>query len=146
MHKISLILPVICVGMLLFSACAKDKPLSPEESIQATLAILSEAIEAKDADAVMELLSPDFYHKDIGRRSDAYAMMVLTLESGHTGGFRLDFSTAIIEFSKETGLATVAALKLIGPQKAYPLSLTLEPSLDNSNWHIFTFEISEETN
>lgn len=143
MYKSSLIIPIACLGALLLNACAKDKPLAPEESINATLAILGDAIEAKDADAVVELLSPEFYHEDIGRRSDAYATMVLTLESGYSGSFHLDSNAAIISFSKDSDLANVSALQLKSPQMSYPLSLTLKPSLDGAGWKIFTFVIAE---
>ena len=134
---------IILILASIMGACATlgGKEPSPKESLLAVLDRLGVAIAGKNPDAVNELLSPNFYHPEIGHRGDAYTMMILTVDSGFSGGFVLDYSTVECDIDTKNGRAHLYPLILKGDQREFRLGLDMAQRPEDGAWQILTFQL-----
>jgi len=135
------VLSLLLSFTLFFVACASTPKKTAEEDILATLALLGDAVAAKDINAIMELLSPTFHQAEIGDKNAAYTTMTLITESGYSGNFTLNNVEATTTLDEAKHGAIVAPVTVVGADKSYNVSISLLQNSTSGAWEISTFQI-----
>lgn len=123
---------------LLLAACGKD---DPQVALEATVQRLQDALEAKDADAVLDLLDPQFRAQDeLDREWARKTMALMFLRYQNVKVIAVSSSNRVDTAGGRTG-RTEAQVLITGaqglmPERASPYALQLEWWREGDDWKL----------
>lgn len=129
---------VFVLGLILMCGCATG-PKGPTdvELIAAQAENFKTALLAKDIDALMETISEDFYHPEMGDKAAAKDFLEQAMDSGYLDEAEMDLENAETEIEGDT--ATVYPLELSGPAGSVTIGLDLKK--DAEGWFISEIDV-----
>jgi hypothetical protein len=133
---------VSLLGAALLAACSRD---DPQAALEAAVQRLQDALEARDAGAVLEMLDRGFLaQRENGRDWAQRTMTLLFLRHRTVKVVALSRRSRIDEKARHVGF-TEAQVLLVGadgllPQRAAPYAVTLRWQREGGDWKLLNLE------
>lgn len=109
---LNLLTVTLCISVIAAGCAGLGKGPSDEELIRGTLEKMKTALETKNIDMLMETVSNNFNHPEVGGKEEARKMLQLGLDMGYAEGGKVSLENTQITIDKD------------GTARAFPIDLS----------------------
>jgi hypothetical protein len=126
----------LLIAVLVAGCASTAKGPSDQEVIQGTLAKMKSALETKNVDMLMECLSENFEHPEVGGKAEAKEMAQMGVDAGYADDGECSLDDVQITINPDGATATAYPVDLSGAPGSIAVEVVL--AKENGQWLVTT--------
>lgn len=129
MRKMMYVSMAFALVLTLVAGCAGLKKKSDEELIRETMQTIKTALESKNIDLLMTVVSDQFEHPEVGGKAEAKEMLQMAVDAGYADDGECNLDSMEITMNPD-GTASVYPVDLSGAPGSVSVEFVLKKEAD----------------